>query len=92
MFGGKMVRHDSFIYEKSVKAREHSNSVFVEINRLDKETKKCLRRITYKGFGGWFTSLEKNFINAHAWADDKIKILEKYEEGGEEYFSLKKGL
>lgn len=85
MKDGKMVRHDEFIYEKSVKA-SGSRSVSAQVSRLNAKTKECLRIVMSDSFDGIFNSQETNFKNAHKWADKKIELLSKYEEGGEEYF------
>jgi hypothetical protein len=88
-FNGKMIRHENFIYEISIKKRD-SGYVFAEVNRLNSETNECLSRVSYKDFSGVFDSTEQRFQKAHKWANNEIALLKKYEVGGEEYFSLKK--
>lgn len=88
MKDGKMVRHDEFTYEKSIKALS-GRTVWAEVNRLNAKTKERLRRVAFDSFDGIFSSQETNFKKAHKWADEKIALLEKYESGGEEYYSFK---
>lgn len=67
-------------YKKKVEATD-TGMVFAEVYRMSDDGQKMEGRVGLKFYYTPWHSQEARFTKAHAWADERIKLLEKHNEG-----------